>query len=478
MVDKTKVLYLTNTLKKLPDKEDDDDDQSIYIEGYASTNSPDRVGDVIPASVWEKGLKNYLKNPIILAHHKHSDPAGRMVEHKVDGMGLWIKARISAGASIYKLVKDEVMTAFSVGIRILDAEYNAAAEVARLLNTTVSAINNKLAELEISNSASRLVKLKLLKQLQIQGRVLISEFDSSRTLVSVKCSKGHLVTQQASNIIHHNTGCPKCFQAEGSSKGENDLLNFIKSVYPEWIELKDRSILGGKELDIVLPDIGIAIEYNGTYWHSDDKVGKTYHKDKADATERFGFQLIQIKDYDWVTKPEIVKSMLKSKLGIITTKIPARKCAVKRINFPKDFLETNHIQGSGQPTSENYGLFYNNTLVAVATFAPPRYDPRADLELVRYCTLLNTTVVGGLSRLLKQPNYSLLVTYASRDYSTGAAYKATGFHFSHYTAPGLEYYNRLEKLSRYKAQSMTEEELSKYVKYYNSGNMVFMKACK
>lgn len=129
MVDKTKVLYLTNTLKKLPDKEDDDDDQSIYIEGYASTNSPDRVGDVIPASVWEKGLKNYLKNPIILAHHKHSDPAGRMVEHKVDEMGLWIKARISAGASIYKLVKDEVMTAFSVGIRILDAEYNAAAEL-------------------------------------------------------------------------------------------------------------------------------------------------------------------------------------------------------------------------------------------------------------------------------------------------------------------------------------------------------------
>lgn len=361
-------------------------------------------------------------------------------------------------------------------LQMLDLlEVHTTTEVARMLNTTVSAINNKLADLELSNSASRLVKLKLLQQLKLQGRFLVSDFSSGKVLISVKCSKGHITTQQASNVIHHNTGCPTCFQAEGGSKGESSLLEFIKSVYTGWIELKDRSILEGKELDIVLPDIGIAIEYNGTYWHREDKVGRTYHKDKADATEKFGFQLIQIKDYDWLTKTEIVKSMLKSKLGIINTKIPARRCIIKRINFPKDFLETNHIQGAGQPTSENYGLYYNNKLVAVATFAPPRYDPRADLELVRYCTLLNTTVVGGLSRLLKQPNYSLLVTYASRDYSTGAAYKATGFHFSHYTAPGLEYYNRLEKLSRYKAQSMTSEELAKYVKYYNSGNMVFMK---
>lgn len=128
MVDKNKVLYFDTTfsLKALPDE---NGDESVYIEGYASTNSPDRVGDVIPASVWEKGIKNYLRNPVILAHHKHSDPAGRMVEHKVDDKGLWIKARISTGASIYKLVKDGVMTAFSVGIRVLDAEYNAVAEL-------------------------------------------------------------------------------------------------------------------------------------------------------------------------------------------------------------------------------------------------------------------------------------------------------------------------------------------------------------
>ena len=53
-----------------------------------------------------------------------------MLEHKADSRGLWIKARISSAAEdVYKLVKDGVMTAFSIGFRILDAEYNQAAEV-------------------------------------------------------------------------------------------------------------------------------------------------------------------------------------------------------------------------------------------------------------------------------------------------------------------------------------------------------------
>lgn len=126
---KDKVLFVNSTFtaKELPAAGDKID--SIFIEGYASTNDVDRSNDVIPTSVWEAGIKNYLKNPIILAQHDHDDPIGRMVEHKIDGKGLWIKARISAAAEIFSLVKDEVVTAFSVGFRIIDAEYNAVAEL-------------------------------------------------------------------------------------------------------------------------------------------------------------------------------------------------------------------------------------------------------------------------------------------------------------------------------------------------------------
>lgn len=102
---------------------------SIFIEGYASTTDVDRAGDVVPKDVWEKGLENYLKNPIILSQHDHDDPIGRMVEHKISSKGLWIKARISAAAEVFNLIKDGVLTAFSIGFMIKDAEYNSAANV-------------------------------------------------------------------------------------------------------------------------------------------------------------------------------------------------------------------------------------------------------------------------------------------------------------------------------------------------------------
>ena len=128
MVDKTKILYLDTVFTK--ELSEDDEIQSVMIEGYASTNDIDRAGDVVSSKVWEKGLENYLKNPIILAYHDHSQPCGRMVEHRADSKGLWIKARISSAAEdVFKLVKDSIMTAFSIGFMIKDAEYNQDAEI-------------------------------------------------------------------------------------------------------------------------------------------------------------------------------------------------------------------------------------------------------------------------------------------------------------------------------------------------------------
>lgn len=126
---KGKVLKLDNIFtKELPTAGETID--SIYITGYASTNEVDRAGDVIPSSVWEAGMANYLKNPVVLAYHDHDDPVGRVTEHKVDDKGLWVKARISAAATeVFNLVKDGVLTAFSVSFRVLDAAYDSVTEL-------------------------------------------------------------------------------------------------------------------------------------------------------------------------------------------------------------------------------------------------------------------------------------------------------------------------------------------------------------
>jgi HK97 family phage prohead protease/HK97 family phage major capsid protein len=104
--------------------------ESIYIEGYANTTDIDRSGDVIPTTAWEKGMDNYLKNPVILAYHDHDDPVGVMVDHKVDSKGLWIKARISAAASeVFNKVKDGILRTFSVSFIIKDAIYDSVTDI-------------------------------------------------------------------------------------------------------------------------------------------------------------------------------------------------------------------------------------------------------------------------------------------------------------------------------------------------------------
>lgn len=105
----------------------DEESTDLVIEGYANTISKDRVGDVIPSSTWEKSvaLENYKKNPIVLAFHNHSMPIGKTIELAVTSMGLYIKARISKGAgNVYQLIKDGILSTFSVGIMIKDANYD------------------------------------------------------------------------------------------------------------------------------------------------------------------------------------------------------------------------------------------------------------------------------------------------------------------------------------------------------------------
>lgn len=126
---KDKVIYLNQSFEKsLPTAEEVID--SINIEGYANTTTIDRSGDVIPKTAWASALENYLKNPIILAHHDHSKPIGKMVDHRVEDKGLWIKARISAAAEdIFSLIKDGVLTAFSVGFIVKDAVYDSVTDL-------------------------------------------------------------------------------------------------------------------------------------------------------------------------------------------------------------------------------------------------------------------------------------------------------------------------------------------------------------
>ena len=129
-MDKNKLLYLHSSVVKAEPDQNSPTNSVIVVTGYASTTDVDRQGDVVASTAWRSGMSNYLKNPIILAYHDHSKPVGRMVEHRIDEKGLWIKARISnAATDIFNLVRDEILTAFSIGFKIVDAEYDQTKDI-------------------------------------------------------------------------------------------------------------------------------------------------------------------------------------------------------------------------------------------------------------------------------------------------------------------------------------------------------------
>lgn len=326
---------------------------------------------------------------------------------------------------------------------------------------------------------------------------LVGEYTGTKSNIMVRnLACGHTYSAIATNVFSKGQGkiCRIC--NPNISGQEKEILEFIKRIYNGWIIEHDRSILDGKELDIVLPDLGIAIEYNGTYYHSTSNVrmNESYHLGKLNQVEDIGYRLINIAENEWLYKKDIVKSRLRSIFNE-TYRIHARTTKVRSISFPKEFLIHNHIQGAGSNCSVNYGLFLLNELVAVMTFSRPRFTKGYDYELVRFCSLLDISVIGGASKLLKQfrkdyPNSSI-VSYSDKRWSSGNLYKQLGFNLSHTSKPNYNYYKYKYAYSRYQCQKhllkdllpdFYKEELSEaeimgragFHKVYDCGNDVWV----
>lgn len=107
--------------------------------------------------------------------------------------------------------------------------------------------------------------------------------------------------------------CPHCLKA-GCSRKELDVLHFVQSIYKGTVIQHDRKILEGKELDIYLPDIGFAIEFNGDYWHSMHPDG--YHEGKTEMCRQKGIQLMHLWEHDWDQERERMKQDIVNMINV------------------------------------------------------------------------------------------------------------------------------------------------------------------
>lgn len=331
------------------------------------------------------------------------------------------------------------------------------------------------------------VFVKLVKAKNISVLSDIEAYVSSKVL-KFKCNTcGYLWTRDLQKMPLVNgtrsVYCKKC--CTQASMAEKELMFFIKSIYSGEVIENTKSIIKPYELDIYLPEKKLAIEFNGTYWHS--FRSSKYHQNKTFLCKEQGIRLIHVFEHEWTFNKNKVMQHIKNALGIFEVSIYARQCQVKAIssNEYREFLDINHLQGAIN-SSVRLGLFYKDELVSVIGFGKSRFK-KDELELHRYCVKAGYQVVGGFSKLLKHSKQTDFVSYVDLSHFTGKGYEKLGFVPIAITSPSYVYVKNDEIKSRMQCQkhklsaflSNFDEELSEsdnmslngWYKVYDCGNL-------
>lgn len=315
-------------------------------------------------------------------------------------------------------------------------------------------VDNPYYNDEILNTSQQNKKNNWIKNKLKDDNIIDIDYDNREYIMKCDVGKDHTFKINF-NLLKSRKQfakfmCTECFPEHfnQSSMLEYELQQFIKDNYNGEIVLNDRHI--GKELDIFLPKINIAFEFNGIYWHNELYRSSKYHLEKTELCEKNGIKLIHIYQDDWIYKQNIVKSRIINILNLTPNKIFGRKCKIKEIDDNKIlriFLEYNHIQGF-IGSQVKIGLFYDNELLSLMTFGKQRKNLGSKhiedtYELLRYCNKLNTNIVGGASKLFKyfieKYNPKEIITYADRSWSNGNLYNQLGFDLVHKTQPNYYY---------------------------------------
>lgn len=202
----------------------------------------------------------------------------------------------------------------------------------------------------------------------------------------------------------------------------------------------ERPLASGKRIDFVVPARGVAIEFNGLYFHHEHSPvprPRAYHRQKWLEVKALGLRLLNIFEDEWVYRRHAVEGVLKAALGVYSVKTAARRCALREIPTAaaREFMDREHLQGGSARARRAWGLFYQDRLVAAATLAA--HHRQADgnvLVMDRLCFANGVHVVGGAGRLVKvlldaarAEGAVKVLTWSDNRWTDGDVYPRVGF---------------------------------------------------
>lgn len=247
-------------------------------------------------------------------------------------------------------------------------------------------------------------KMKIISNSHLNKKHNITPKEYKLLYPNQKIASDNLASNFSKNAIIGNSNMKPTW----TSKGEIEIKDFIESLGLNVEKSRNRNLLNGKEIDLIIPELKIAIEYNGLYYHT-EKMGKNsrYHLNKTLECNKMGYRLIHIFEDEWLTNKTLIKNKISHLCGKNNVKlIGGRKCEIRVITQKEknEFLDKHHIQGKDKSLI-CIGAFYYEELMAVMTFNNKRNMTNKIesnlFELTRFATNTNYRIPGIGGKLLK-----------------------------------------------------------------------------
>ena len=142
-------------------------------------------------------------------------------------------------------------------------------------------------------------------------------YKNSRSKLLLECPEGHIFNIYYSNFRNMGNRCPICWAKTFSSKPEKKIRSFLKEIIDYEIIGNDRNTIVNPytdrflELDVWIPELNKAIEFNGEYWHSFDET-KQRDKIKKDQCKNKNIELYIVNERDFINNEKVSLQNIKN----------------------------------------------------------------------------------------------------------------------------------------------------------------------
>jgi len=273
--------------------------------------------------------------------------------------------------------------------------------------------------------------------------------------------------------------CPNC-NVKYCSKIQEEIWDYIvNELGVTNAKLNDRDVLHIREIDILLPDISLAIEVNGNYWHSElNGKDNNYHLEKLQMCLKNNLRLIQIFEDEWFYKKDIVKNRLKYIINKEINQINVSDYEIKLISKPEkvNFLTKYHLKGN-DTSSIFVGALKYGVLMAVMTFdyrtskVLGKKDVKNGYELVRFANIgaIDDIYTEILKFFVEKYIPTMIIAYADRRWVSSDANIYTKLNFLPVgiAPPSCWYMERRNYLIRMHQNSFKKSLLKEKLEIYD-----------